>query len=330
MNKQVKLSFFTILKLVYFLLMSCIVFSCKKSTSNPQLLPTGKALVKIGSIQSSYESESPLQLKGSKASDRMEDQNAVQRKVQEWDKHFILVSELKAIKPLVTKSSSNENKKVTSSVAQGIVYRVYVYNEEGRFITFRDYRRGQEANSEPLLLDTGIKYTFIALSRNSDNPEHLIDPTLMSRNFVFGTDQDPMFYRKEMILSGSEDNYLNIDFTHLFGQIIITMDATSLGANIRALVMRFNGNSSAGDFNLFTGERLAVRGPTPPAPTWINEGTPIVASAPYILSINPNTTLSLGGRIYIGRERREMTLFNDVVVNPGIKYELDIKFVRKL
>lgn len=319
--------FSSVLRCTLFSLITLLIFSCAKSSNDQQTISGQKALVKIGIPNIIFEEATTTNKKSSSTNTTSRMPQGIQRSTIKWDDNFMLVTELNAVNSrLPVKRSSSTNRFETSNVTLGIRYRVYVY-EEGRFITSRDYIRGEEDRTELLLLDAGKTYTFIAFTKNNNNPADLVDPARMGDRASFITDSDPMYFRKEMTLSNINDNYLNIDFRHLFGQIIITIDASATGQNITSLVMRTSGNSGGGDFNLMTGERLNHRAPTPNPPNWTNLNSPIVTSLPYMLSVAPNTPLSLSGRMYLGRDRKDKTLFNNMIVDPGIKYNMTVKIV---
>lgn len=325
-----------------------LTLSCQKG-SKDHLSLSKKVKVHIGTIHSAFVDEDLIKVKGAVSGKKKQVNNAVQRDTIQWDDGLMLVRELKPSTTHRTKSSTTPiNASETSGLMPGIVYRVYVYNEQGSFLTYRDYVRGQENKTEPLLLDAGQTYSFIAFSRNSNNISDLVKPENMSRVEI-SANGDCMLFRKDMRVAENNENYLNINFKHLFAELTLTVDASATGQPLYLVGSRITGSNLSVDFNLLTGELLQyikkvdrplylhkvnrsiyVGSPD----TLEKKDQPLLNPIPYRLCVRPNTAISLQAKLFgVGSYRsisqipRDRYLFQNLIVNPGVRYDYKVSIV---
>lgn len=234
------------------ILMSLATFSCRSTDVEQHTTPMGKFAISVNIEDDLFDETKNIANKASAVKDQPSDPVKVQRNTVALNEDFYLVAELtqEANSPIeyVAKAAHQSNARLaeTNNVNPNIRYKIIVYNNNGIYVTEKDYVRGQETSSGPLMLDGGQNYTFIVYSINSTVTlpnvtfVNTANKTLATSSVNVTGVQDFMYFRKDMTVSGDNTNYLGVILKHKFSQITTTVDATATGYNITAITSTIN------------------------------------------------------------------------------------------
>ncbi|MDR2275976.1 MAG: hypothetical protein LBF27_34030 [Sphingobacterium sp.] len=252
------------------------------------------------------------------------------------DENFTLTMELVPANKRVynvAKASSDVVKKaaVEDDVAANVKYKVAVFDNNGTYVTERDYVRGQETNTAELLLNDGENYTFIAYSINStnENPEITYsDPAnkSLSTSSIESLDGKTnfMYFRKDMTLTSGNENYLAIVFQHKFSQIITVIDASATGKNVVEVEASFSSHFPNADIKL---SDAAITRSGAEENVDINFEGLNSPTATGTINLNGNTTAATLNitKMTIGTlTRTDLAPFTGLSISPGVQYHLNI------
>ena len=218
-----------------------ILTSCRSSETENSSVKGGKAVVKINMNGPEYEQENPGRI--ASLDKNYKNGLKIQKNEIQFGHDLILTAELVPETFSVQKQASSHGtiSNVTEELQAGTLYKVVIYDASGIYVTERDYEYGQESDTAELSLDGGSQYTFIVYSLGSTidlPPVTYSDPenkTLETSDIIsplLNTLYDLMYFRKDMVVSGNDINYLDIVLKHKFAQITTTIDATATGYNI--------------------------------------------------------------------------------------------------
>ena len=250
--------------------------------------------------------------------------------------------------------TSNRKLAVTKDIDQGDVYRLLVYDNAGEFVTKRDYTRGNESDTEPLLLYRNTRYTFIAYSLNETiiadlgpllyvgdtrNPsdEILESTSTLSNTSIWGRgNSDLLFYNESKTTPNNSNDFLQIKLAHKYNLLTTTIDVSESGYSIADLAASFSiklnsvrfyfegnpvrytrtGSVSLGEFTY-----SAVGG----VQKSIATSEPIIINEKSGESLLEITTLTIGNISQAGT----ITPFGakGVTLVPGYKYNLSVKII---
>lgn len=225
-----------------------------------------------------------------------------------------------------------------------------VYDNNGNYVTQKDYKAGQENTAGAMIgLNGGSTYTFIAYSTGSTTSIPSVDtsvnvtsttsPIVTLSNMSVPITLDLMFYSTTLQVSGNSMNYLNINFSHKFSQIITTLDASSTGYTIKAVNANIDSNFNNaslfgnGTYNSTgTGSNFQTQSLTFPSlglstatanPIYVNN---TAGTNTGIFTINSITMI--GGGSYPGIEVTHTNVtFNNLKITPGVLYNLKLSLV---
>lgn len=316
------------------------LYSCNKSGENTAL--TGETVVKINlsGVEAYNETDNNAVQKQASANASHSSSNAPD--VQEMtvplenggSVDLVLTNNSAVTKSLVASSNPKLAAVQTQEkpLDKNVKYKVVVYDNQGAYVTAKDYSYGEEATAAGIVLDAGKSYTFIAYSINSTTalPDINNQNTLStaSLNNISG---DLMYYTGTLTLKNGVNN-LNVVLKHRFSQITttLTMDPSMTGAitQIGTAVLKPSHSSANLKFSdeTLTYNGLNNAGVTTQFPA-LGNGLRTIISNPSLL-IHPTTsngTLMLGSLTLDGETKTNITIPN-VKINPGQKYDLKLNF----
>ncbi len=316
------------------------LYSCNKSGENTAL--TGETVVKINlsGVEAYNETDNNAVQKQASANASHSSSNAPD--VQEMtvplenggSVDVVLTNNSAVTKSLVASSNPKLAAVQTQEkpLDKNVKYKVVVYDNQGAYVTAKDYSYGEEATAAGIVLDAGKSYTFIAYSINSTTALPAINNqnTLSAAN-LSNISGDLMYYTGTLTLKNGVNN-LNVVLKHRFSQITttLTMDPSMTGAitQIGTAVLKPSHSSANLKFSdeTLTYNGLNNAGVTTQFPA-LGNGLRTVISNPAIL-IHPTTsngTLMLGSLTLDGETKTNITIPN-VKINPGQKYDLKLNF----
>lgn len=282
----------------------------------------------------------------------------------DYNSDFMLIVELKPISYDLnnnitsTKFLASNKSDTQTPMTNGIAYRLMVFNDNGDFETIRDYIRGQESNTEELLLNKNKTYTFICYSLNSKRVDSLGNilssvPNGITRNLsnsyiTLEGNQDLLFYKNVFTTSTNDNEYLNIVLRHQFNLLRTTIDVGDTGyelaQTIKADFVSKNniakltfaspqGSVNPNDFDL---TRLVKEGIEPLTFTYSKVGTStlntIATSNKVILNVSSRAKILEIKTLKIGDISNISTITpfnNGVSLVAGEQYNLSVTIVPK-
>lgn len=316
------------------------LYSCNKSGENTAL--TGETVVKINlsGVEAYNETDNNAVQKQASANASHSSSNAPD--VQEMtvplenggSVDVVLTNNSAVTKSLVASSNPKLAAVQTQEkpLDKNVKYKVVVYDNQGAYVTAKDYSYGEEATAAGIVLDAGKSYTFIAYSINSTTALPAINNqnTLSAAN-LSNISGDLMYYTGTLTLKSGVNN-LNVVLKHRFSQITttLTMDPSMTGAitQIGTAVLKPSHSSANLKFSdeTLTYNGLNNAGVTTQFPA-LGNGLRTVISNPALL-IHPTTsngTLMLGSLTLDDETKTNITIPN-VKINPGQKYDLKLNF----
>lgn len=324
------------------IVMLMATFSCRSTDMEENVSPKGQTTVSVSIEDDIFDEISSITNKASANTYQNTSEAVVQQNTIALNEDFYLIAELTQetnyergqLKKGAYQSSGSLAQ--TTNVNPNIRYKIVVYNNSGVYITEKDYVRGQESSSGPLMLDGGQNYTFIVYSINSTSTLPTVtfvntaNKTLATSSVNVTGVQDFMYFRKDMTVSGDNTNYLGVILKHKFSQITTTVDATATGYNITALTSSINPQHNP-NANIALSNATITRSGTPTtvAVTFPTLGTQTVVGIPNIINAASNTTSSYNiSSITVGPlTQTNITPLSDLVIAPGAKYNMKINIV---
>jgi len=313
-----------------------ITISCQKSKDTRTSGET-EIMIKITDVQFDYAKNIGGNLSSTK---KIASSNPIESGVVKLNADLFLVAEMTAepsrpVKHTIGRGINKLAALETTGLSPNIAYRVLVYNQNGDYVTERDYIYTQESNTPALNLDGDATYTFIVYSLNSTSP--ILPPvnnknTLSTANVAITGNPDFLYFRRDLQLSGAEVNYLNVVLRHKFSQIATTVDASETGYNITNIQAAFTPHATSTVINLAesTIQRLANGSATAQFNVPGSGGAAIVTQTiPTIINAaTNNTTVFTISQLTIGTVTvTNIVPFNDLQITPGVKYNLSVKLV---
>ncbi|AQX09966.1 hypothetical protein [Elizabethkingia ursingii] len=340
---------------------SLLITSCRSSDNaidNPgdNLITNGSALIKMNLLGSEFESET---ISTSMASAK---QLRVGSTVREQVSTFmageqpIIATLTPVIAPAIaTQAAINPMADVVRNPLKGpnVKYRVIAYRtSSGAKVASNVYTIDANgvstADIGDMMLDGDTealnKYDFVVLSYNSSTaPADVTGNVSTASLSSISGDNDLMYFRTNNVRVSKGDNVLNVVLTHKFSQITTTIDASavapgnpisSIGNGITFDKHRGGAVNSIklSDGTVTFGTATATKAvsftaPTPASAIWTSNPTllanPGIAATDMSTLNFPNTA---GGTITVGSKTKRNFTINNLVVTPGVKYNLKLKF----
>ncbi|AQX05216.1 hypothetical protein BBD33_08140 [Elizabethkingia meningoseptica] len=220
---------------------------------------------------------------------------------------------------------------VNTFLGNQVKYKVVVYDSNGAWKAEKEFSYTQN-DSDGFMLDGGQNYTFIAYSVNStsstDTPAVSSGGTLATATLA-NVNKDLMFFKKNMTVTGNGPNYLDVVLKHQFSQITTILDARQVGT-ITSIVSptispakssaNLSFNNSTLSYNSDISGGAVISFPTPNS-QYVS-GTPTQIISPT----NANGELKVGALTLDGITKNNVTLSSKVKIDPGVKYDLRLRF----
>jgi uncharacterized protein (TIGR02145 family) len=317
-----------------------LLFSyCAKDTATH--ISQGTALMKVAFSSTEFKSLDNIGLQAS-SSKGTNSANSTRTSHIAFNEDFDLittVSEGASDTNLSVKTAAKAPKAATEikDLTANIKYKLAVYNQDGSYLTERDYIRGQESNTAALNLDGGKTYSFVAYSINSVSSLPAItytDPankTLANAVVQINGSDDLMYFKQDMQVAGGTENYIGIVLKHQLCQVTTIVDATQTAYNITAVTASYAPHSNSATFSLSTGSSTGNASPgsiNVVFPTTVDALT--VTASPTIINANSTAGKLTIGTITVGPlSVSNLVPFSDLVFEPGVKYDVRFSLVPK-
>ena len=220
---------------------------------------------------------------------------------------------------------------VTKPLEKGVQYKLLVYNENGTYNTSKTYTYGNESTDDPILLDAGKTYTFVAFSINDKTkvPE-VTGHTNLSTATIPDVNTALMYFYKELKLVDGV-NLLNIVLKHKFSAVTtsLNMNPNMTGAITEITSPMFTPTSSAASLKLSNGTLTygakSTAGITfPKLP--VGGLRYIKSEQTFIISPNTTTAKLNFGKLIIDDEPKSNYSIENIKFVPGARYNLNITF----
>ncbi|MCS3556140.1 MULTISPECIES: FISUMP domain-containing protein [unclassified Sphingobacterium] len=315
-----------------------LISSCSKNEAEGGL-GMGKTTMNVSVASDKFEAAKDIQIKASTPKKGVNTVSTVQRKLVALNDEFTLSAELSVVQsdslPNTQRSLIGSTKAAseTNDVNSGVKYKVAVYDADEKYLTERDYVRGQESSTAELTLESGKTYTFVVYSLNSASSLPAItfaDPTskTLATSSITGINgnTDLMYFNTTKVLTSGATNYLSIVFAHKFSQINVSMDATATGYNITALTSNFNSHYATANINLADGSLTRSGTAQNVNLTFSGFGTKIVTATPVSLNTETTTGSFVISNLTIGPLNQSIPAdaISDLEIMPGVKYNLSL------
>lgn len=317
------------------------LFSCRSTDVEGSLTPVGQAAVSITIKDAIFEGTGVL---GNKAStgNKTTTTAPVQQSTVAFNDDFYLLAELTqdmgAATSSVAKASSSQPNKAaadTTLVKPNIRYKIVAYDQNGLYVDEKDYTRGSESTIGAFMLDGGKTYSFIIYSINSTSTlpavtfANTANKTLATSSVNISGNDDFMYYRKNMTVSGTANNYLDVVLQHKLSQITTTIDASQSGYNVTAVTSHFTPHNSTATINLADASIARTGTVGNSAVTFTSPNALTVTSIPTIINANANNTTSYTiNNITIGPlTQSNITPFTNLNITPGVKYNMKLTII---
>jgi len=119
----------------------------------------------------------------------------------------------------------------TSTMTDGVKYRVLVYTSGGTYVAYRDYTAGSESATAAIPVDAG-DYQVVAYSYNTSDD---IADDATATSLSVSTDKDLLYYSTTVNVTDGTSNPVAITFTHWFSKVTVAVSSSTLGAKINAI-----------------------------------------------------------------------------------------------
>ena len=340
---------------------SLLITSCRSSdnavdNSGENLITNGSALIKMNLLGSEFESET---ISTNMASAK---QLKVGSTVREQVSTFMageqpIIATLTPItsSAIAPQASVNPIADVIRNPLKGpnVKYRVIAYRTStGAKVASNVYTIDTNGNSiadtSDMMLDgddeTINKYDFVVLSYNNSTAPGDVTGSISTATLPsISGDNDLMYFRTNNVRVSKGDNVLNIVLAHKFSQITTTIDASAVapGTPISSIGNGINFDKHRGgtvnSIKLSDGtvtfgaatttKAVSFTAPTPTSAIWTSNPTLLAnpggtAANMSILTFPSNAA----GTITVGSKTKGNFSVNNLVVTPGVKYNLKLKF----
>ena len=317
------------------------LFSCRSSDVEGSLTPAGQAAVSINIKDATFEDTGALGNKASTSKNTIVAPQVEQNTVAFSDDFYLLAEltqEVGAATNSSAKASSSQPNKAateTTNIGTNIRYKIIAYEQNGLYVAEKDYTRGSESTAGAFMLDGGKTYSFIIYSINSTSTlpavtfANTANKTLATSSVNIGGNNDFMYYRKNMTVSGTANNYLDVVLQHKLTQITTTIDASQSGYNVTAVTSHFTPHNSTATINLADASIARTGTVGNSAVTFTSPNGLIVTSAPTVINANTNSTTSYTiDNITIGPlTQSNITPFTNLNITPGVKYNMKLTII---
>lgn len=307
------------------------VSSCRTSDNiNPEQNSNNQATIQINLTEAQINTNNntdDLNTVASSAKINSPEKNQIQNQILPFDKDFSIVANLIPESANIksnTVASVNPISGTPNTLRAGVMYKLAVYDNNGKFVTEKNYVTGKAP--EPLLLNSDQKYTFIAYSVNrSDYVPPINNRGTLNLATINDVKDDLMYFKTSTTVSYKQTTYLNIVMKHLYSVLMTNIDASAIGSisAIDAVIMK--PSASAVDMKLSDSSINYKNTQTGSVVNFPTKGSPKIQSSPTILMSGSTTSGQLNiGSITVNGTTKNNLSFSNLRIMPGERYSLNI------
>lgn len=261
--------------------------------------------------------------------------------------------------PMGSKLLKSNNKLAAETPIQtGDVYRVIIYDKNGKYADLYDGKKGSEQYMPPVYLTKGEVYTFVGYTiegiRFYDSLNKMlylndiVDPdlddliasaTLDNTTLRINGNTDVLLFRKTVTIPNSDTYYLNLQFDHSMNLLQTTINVEETGYGITDLQASLVTKTNNSEYNFNTGQFThSNQTATQAFSNFTYEAVNGVANAKavsnqIVLNTASGESLLQITKLQIGEitNPRTITPFatRGVALQPGHKYNLNVTIVPK-
>ncbi|MDV4101973.1 hypothetical protein CMT19_13055 [Elizabethkingia anophelis] len=339
---------------------SLLITSCRSSdnavdNSGENLITNGSALIKMNLLGSEYETETistQASVKNTGISSVVKEQISI---FMAGEQPVIATLTPVASSAIAPQASINPIADVIRNPLKGpnVKYRVIAYRTStgvkvATNVYTIDANGVSTADTGDMMLDGDTeatnKYDFVVLSYNNSTAPGDVTGSISTATLPsISGDNDLMYFRTNNVRVSKGDNVLNILLTHKFSQITTIIDASAVapGTPISSIGNGINFDKHRGaavnSIKLSDGtvtfgaatttKAVSFTAPTPASAIWIS--TPTLLANPGGTAANMSTLTfpnNAAGTITVGSKTKGNFSVSNLVVTPGVKYNLKLKF----
>ncbi|MDV3529641.1 hypothetical protein CMU97_16690 [Elizabethkingia anophelis] len=339
---------------------SLLITSCRSSdnavdNSGENLITNGSALIKMNLLGSEYETETistQASVKNTGISSVVKEQISI---FMAGEQPVIATLTPVASSAIAPHASINPIADVIRNPLKGpnVKYRVIAYRTStgvkvATNVYTIDANGVSTADTGDMMLDGDTeatnKYDFVVLSYNNSTAPGDVTGSISTATLPsISGDNDLMYFRTNNVRVSKGDNVLNILLTHKFSQITTIIDASAVapGTPISSIGNGINFDKHRGaavnSIKLSDGtvtfgaatttKAVSFTAPTPASAIWTS--TPTLLANPGGTAANMSTLTfpnNAAGTITVGSKTKGNFSVSNLVVTPGVKYNLKLKF----
>ncbi len=339
---------------------SLLITSCRSSdnavdNSGENLITNGSALIKMNLLGSEYETETistQASVKNTGISSVVKEQIST---FMAGEQPVIATLTPVASSAIAPQASINPIADVIRNPLKGpnVKYRVIAYRTStgvkvATNVYTIDANGVSTADTGDMMLDGDTeatnKYDFVVLSYNNSTAPGDVTGSISTATLPsISGDNDLMYFRTNNVRVSKGDNVLNILLTHKFSQITTIIDASAVapGTPISSIGNGINFDKHRGaavnSIKLSDGtvtfgaatttKAVSFTAPTPASAIWTS--TPTLLANPGGTAANMSTLTfpnNAAGTITVGSKTKGNFSVSNLVVTPGVKYNLKLKF----
>ncbi|MCT4330908.1 hypothetical protein HZP13_14410 [Elizabethkingia anophelis] len=339
---------------------SLLITSCRSSdnavdNSGENLITNGSALIKMNLLGSEYETETistQASVKNTGISSVVKEQIST---FMAGEQPVIATLTPVASSAIAPQASINPIADVIRNPLKGpnVKYRVIAYRTStgvkvATNVYTIDANGVSTADTGDMMLDGDTeatnKYDFVVLSYNNSTAPGDVTGSISTATLPsISGDNDLMYFRTNNVRVSKGDNVLNILLTHKFSQITTIIDASAVapGTPISSIGNGINFDKHRGaavnSLKLSDGtvtfgaatttKAVSFTAPTPASAIWTS--TPTLLANPGGTAANMSTLTfpnNAAGTITVGSKTKGNFSVSNLVVTPGVKYNLKLKF----
>nr|CAH1148339.1 hypothetical protein EAVNVB490_03013 [Elizabethkingia anophelis]CAI9671918.1 hypothetical protein EAVNNN508_03010 [Elizabethkingia anophelis] len=339
---------------------SLLITSCRSSdnavdNSGENLITNGSALIKMNLLGSEYETETistQASVKNTGISSVVKEQISI---FMAGEQPVIATLTPVASSAIAPQASINPIADVIRNPLKGpnVKYRVIAYRTStgvkvATNVYTIDANGVSTADTGDMMLDGDTeatnKYDFVVLSYNNSTAPGDVTGSISTATLPsISGDNDLMYFRTNNVRVSKGDNVLNILLTHKFSHITTIIDASAVapGTPISSIGNGINFDKHRGaavnSIKLSDGtvtfgaatttKAVSFTAPTPASAIWTS--TPTLLANPGGTAANMSTLTfpnNAAGTITVGSKTKGNFSVSNLVVTPGVKYNLKLKF----
>ncbi|MCT3725571.1 fimbrillin family protein [Elizabethkingia anophelis] len=316
------------------LALSFALTSCRSTDNSIDESGINKSAFNVKINLKGVENVEELPIMQASANHRGINPGTIQKAVIPFDGDTFVTATLTPKSSILTQAATKSiaAKVVPKELADGVKYRVIVYDKNGAYKDYKEFTY-KKNETDGFILDGDQNYTFVAYSLNTTaaTPNTVVDKSPLNTAKIAGINGDLMYFKKNMTVTGNKDNTLDIVLRHQFSRITTKLDARQVGnisvVNNAVLTPAFtsadlNFATDAITYNNSITSGQTVNFPAPQnLPTVTSDETQVIAKT--------NTTTPEGilniGTVTLDGVSKSLRV-DKVNITPGVKYNLNLRF----